>query len=41
MRIELQPQGRVGWPRLDIPLRIEPVRADGLPGNRLLRRSSP
>jgi general secretion pathway protein J len=41
VRIELQPQGRVGWPRLDIPLRIEPVRADGLPGNRLLRRSSP
>lgn len=41
VRIELQPQGRASWPRLDIPLRIEPVSADGLPRNGLLRRNSP
>ena len=41
VRIELQPQDRASWPRLDIPLRIEPVRADGLPRNGLLRRNSP
>jgi general secretion pathway protein J len=41
VRIELQPQDRASWPRLDIPLRIESVRGDGLPRNGLLRRNPP
>lgn len=41
VRIELQPQDRASWPRLDVPLRIEPVRPDGLPRNGLLRRNPP
>lgn len=30
VRIELQPQGRDSWPRLDVPLRVNPVQAGGL-----------
>jgi len=30
VRIELQPQGRDSWPRLDIPLRVEPIQGIGL-----------
>jgi general secretion pathway protein J len=41
VRIGLQPQDRASWPRLDVPLRIEPVRPDGLPRNGLLRRNPP
>jgi len=39
VRIELQPQDRVGWPRLDIPLRIEPVEAGGPLRLHVLRRT--
>ena len=30
VRIELQSQGRDSWPRLDVPLRVNPVQAGGL-----------
>ena len=30
VRIELQPQGRGSWPRLDVPLRVNPAQAAGL-----------
>jgi general secretion pathway protein J len=30
VRIELQPQGRDSWPRLDVPLRANPVQSTGL-----------
>ena len=30
VRIEVQPQGRGNWPRLDVPLRVNPAQAAGL-----------
>jgi general secretion pathway protein J len=30
VRIELKPQGRDSWPRLDVPLRANPVQSTGL-----------
>jgi general secretion pathway protein J len=41
VRIELQPQGRASWPRLDIPLRIEPLDAGGPLRIHVLRRTPP
>ncbi|MGB6028114.1 MAG: prepilin-type N-terminal cleavage/methylation domain-containing protein [Rhodanobacter sp.] len=41
VRIELQPQGRTSWPRLDIPLRIEPLDAGGPLRIHVLRRTPP
>ncbi|MGS1126989.1 prepilin-type N-terminal cleavage/methylation domain-containing protein [Rhodanobacter sp. UC4437_H4] len=41
VRIELQPQGRASWPRLDIPLRIEPLDAGGPLRIHVLRRTLP
>ena len=31
VRIELQPQGRDSWPRLEVPLRVNPVQAGAMP----------
>lgn len=41
VRIELQPHGRASWPRLDIPLRIEPLDAGGPLRIHVLRRTPP
>ncbi|MGS1121542.1 prepilin-type N-terminal cleavage/methylation domain-containing protein [Rhodanobacter sp. UC4436_H3] len=41
VRIELQPQGRASWPRLDIPLRIEPLDTGGPLRIHVLRRTPP
>ena len=41
VRIELQPQGRTSWPRLDIPLRIQPLQAGGPVRINLPRRVLP
>ena len=30
VRIELQPEGRDSWPRLDVPLRVNPAQSTGL-----------
>lgn len=41
VRIELQPQDRTSWPRLDVPLRIGSMEAGGLLRTNLLRRNPP
>lgn len=41
VRIALQPQGRTGWPRMDIPLRVVPIQAGGLLRVNLPRRKLP
>jgi general secretion pathway protein J len=39
VRIELEPQGRGSWPRLDVPLRVNPAQAAGLLRMGLPRRA--